>query len=82
MIIDKKIADAAKKVGLEESAMEGKMREEIVDMVIDAMAYKWMDPWGVLHRITNNGFLVKKGYNQYFVCPDLYQRFLDNGSII
>ena len=72
------------KYKISEDSLAGLSKDQIIDIVLDEMAYSWEDPSGKIHRITNRGFLIKNpnGDSSYFLSKELYERFLYLGSTV
>ncbi|MBR4352095.1 MAG: hypothetical protein IKQ01_03400 [Bacteroidales bacterium] len=84
---DVELMATAKKKGLDVSSLKSLTTNERIQCIMDKMkeeTYKWKDPSGGIHYFINNGFLVKDPVvsRTYFLCEELYRRFLDLGSTI
>ena len=78
------VEEAINKYKISEDSLAGLSKDQIIDIVLDEMAYSWEDPSGKIHRITNRGFLIKNpnGDSSYFLSKELYERFLYLGSTV
>ena len=76
------VAKAKKDYKIDAELLKKLDRDGLVNKILDAMAYKWKDPSGHIHRITNRGFLFKDTNGGYFMSIELYELYLYRGSTV